>query len=79
MYKMPSKRNKASTRGKKHMIRHNLSHHNNHININLSGISRKRKGTGKSRGSRGKHIHRRLHNHLLRGLHLLLHLMVRLN
>ena len=54
MYKMPSKRNKASKRLKKHTIGRNISHHNNHININLSGISRRRKVTGTSRGSRGK-------------------------
>ena len=54
MYKMPSKRNKASKRLKKRTIGRNISHHNNHININLSGISRRRKVTGTSRGSRGK-------------------------
>ena len=54
MYKMPPKQNKASTRGKKCTIRHNLSHHNNRININLSGISCRRKDTSKSHGSRGK-------------------------
>ena len=54
MYKMPPKRNKRSARVKKRTIGRNVSHHNNHININLSGISRRRKGTGTSRGSHGK-------------------------
>ena len=53
MYKMPHKRNKALKHVKKRTIGHNVPHHNNHININLSGISRRRKSTGTSRGCRG--------------------------